>query len=390
MEIVYLLFIFFYGLALWSMERLWRRERTSISNKEYGASKVILIPFRNETKHLPRLLINLADVIPSSQEVVFIDDGSTDDSYAIISGFIRKQNLSRWVLLKSAGIGKKAALTTGVDYTQAEIILTTDADCILPPDWVRSMSRPFEQPETQLVAGPVMAVGRNGFFARFQQIEWGSILLLTNCLFSVGRPLMCSGANLAYRKSAFIAVQGYSGNEMHPSGDDEFLLKKIVRHYGVRALAYLKEKEVLVETQPAASWSSFVQQRVRWASKWRLHRSAGHALSAGLAFLLAIFEFASIPLLFGSMTMKLIFLLFWSAKILIEKRVLSKVLADFHLSQPLPYYIGTSFLHPIYVILVGIRVVSGNYSWKGRNHKTSFNFASKDVLETEGTSAVRP
>src|SRR5690606_23630614 len=114
--------------------------------------------------------------------VVFIDDSSTDGSSAIVSDFIRRENLDDWVLLKSAGIGKKAALTTGVQYTQAEQILTTDADCVLPSDWVIRMTRPFHQSDIQLVAGPVMTLGDTGFFARFQQIEWSSILLLTNYL----------------------------------------------------------------------------------------------------------------------------------------------------------------------------------------------------------------
>lgn len=379
MEFIYLFVIFSYVLSLWSMGRHWRWGRTSISNKEYGASKAILIPFRNESEHLPRLLINLKDIVASSQDVIFINDSSTDGSSAIVSDFITKENLNHWVLLQSAGIGKKAALTTGVQYTQAEIILTTDADCILPPGWVKRMTGAFCQPDIQLVAGPVMSRGRTGFFSRFQQIEWGSILLMTQCFFSIGTPLMCSGANLAYKRSAFLAVEGYSGNEMHPSGDDEFLLKKIVRYFGAQAVSYFKDKEVLVETPPAASRSAFIQQRIRWASKWRLHGSFGHALSAALAFLLAISELASLLLLFGSMRMKLIFLLFWSVKILTERIVLGKVLADFHLSHPFLCYIATSFLHPIYVCIVGIRAVSGNYSWKGRNHKTSSNFVRRDL-----------
>lgn len=372
MEIFFLLFIFFYALLLWSMERHWQLTRTSNFGGEYLASTVLLIPFRNEAEHLPRLLFNLENILHSSQEVVFIDDGSVDSSAAMVSDFLKKRNLSHWVLLKSAGAGKKAALTTGVHYSQAEIILTTDTDCLLPHDWVRRMTWSFQQSEIQLVAGPVMTIGESGFFTRFQQIEWGSILLVTRYLFAIGSPLMCSGANLAYRRSAFIAVGGYSGNEMYPSGDDEFLLKKIVQYFGVQSVNFFKNKEVLVRTQPAVSWSAFIQQRVRWAGKWRLHRSFGHTLSAALAFLLATVELATLLLLFGSISQKLTFLFFWGLKVLIERRVLGKVLADFHRSHPIYYYIGTSFLHPIYVIWVGIGAISGKYTWKGRNNQFKF------------------
>lgn len=369
MEIFFLLFIFFYALALWCVGRHWQQKRTFVPNKKYLASKAILIPFRNEAEHLPKLLINLADIVPSCQEVVFIDDSSTDGSSAIVSDFIRKENLDDWVLLKSAGIGKKAALTTGVHYSQAEVILTTDADCVLPSDWIRRMTRPFHQSDIQLVAGPVMTVGDTGFFARFQQIEWSSILLVTNYLFSIGRPTMCSGANLAYRRSAFLAVNGFSGNEMYPSGDDEFLLKKIVQHFGVKTVLYLKDKEVLVVTKPAAKWSSFIQQRVRWAGKWRLHRSISHASSAALAFVLAIVQLGSVVLLFGTREQKLVFLIFWAGKIGVEKRILQEVLATFRINLSFYRYVASSFLHPIYVVLVGILAIPGKYSWKGRNNR---------------------
>ena len=372
MEIFFLLFIFLYALLLLSMKRHWQLKQTSNSNGEYGASTALLIPFRNEAEHLPKLLLNLKKILHSSQEVVFIDDDSADDSAAMVWDFLKKRNLNHWVLLKSAGPGKKAALTTGVQYSQAEIILTTDADCLLPHDWVRRMTWPFQQSETQLVAGPVMTVGGSGFFSRFQQIEWGSILLVTRYLFSIGKPLMCSGANLAYRRSAFLAVKGYSDNEMYPSGDDEFLLKKVVQHFGVQAAMYLNDKEVLVETQPAANWSAFVQQRVRWAGKWRLHRSFVNSLSSASAFFLATVELATIMLLFGSIGPKLVFLFIWVLKILIERRVLGKVLADFYRSHPIYYYIGTSFLHPIYVVWVGLGTISGKYTWKGRNNQFKF------------------
>jgi biofilm PGA synthesis N-glycosyltransferase PgaC len=368
MEIFFLLFIFFYALLLWSMESRWRPNTTFFADGEHGTSVALLVPFRNEAAHLPSLLSNLENTLSPSQEVIFVDDSSSDDSGTLVSDFIRERKRNHWVLLRSTGLGKKAALTTGVHYTRAEVILATDADGVLPPNWVKIMTRPFQQPETQLVAGPVMTLTQVGFFARFQQIEWGSILLMTQYLFSTGRPLMCSGANLAYRRSAFLAVGGYSGNDMHLSGDDEFLLKKIVGHFGRPATAYLHEKGVLVETQPLASWSAFIQQRVRWASKWRLHRSWSHASSAVLAFCAAAVVIASLWLLFGSSGQRLTFLLFWAVKIMVERKVLGDVLADFQRSQPFYSYVATSILHPVYVIWVGMASISGKYTWKGRTN----------------------
>ena len=366
MEAFYLLFILLYVLLLWSMERRWLQKGAPVSDLVYKGKVALLVPFRNEAEHLPGLLTHLERLHYPLAQLIFIDDDSSDDSAGMVSDFIRERNLSSWVLLKSRGIGKKAALTTGVHFAQADIILTTDADCMLPPDWVQRMVQAFTQPEIELVAGSVITGSASGFFARFQQIEWASILLLTKYLFSTNRPLMCSGANLAYRKSAFLTVEGYSGNDMYPSGDDEFLLKKIVGRFGKQAVTYLHEREVLVETRSLASWSAFIQQRIRWAGKWRLHRSWSHALSAALAFGLAVVQLASLILLFGSREQALVFLVFWAIKTGVERRVLGEVLAVYHIQPSFHQYLASSFLHPIYVVLVGIRAIRGKYTWKGR------------------------
>jgi len=354
------------------MKARWQQAEPNASHREFGGKTAILIPFRDEGENLPDLLINLDRIVPPAQEVIFIDDASTDGSVTLISAFLRERKHDHWILLESTGIGKKAALTTGMNFTQAEIIITTDADCILPNQWVEHLTEAFCSHEIQLVAGPVMTVARPGFFFCFQQIEWASILLTTNYLFSKGSPLMCSGANLAFRKSAFIAVEGYLGNDIYPSGDDEFLLKKVIQKYGVNSVTYLQGKEVLVNTQPQPTWTAFFQQRIRWAGKWRFHGSVGQAFSAILAFVLALLEMSTVLLLFGSSCAWLTFLVFWPVKVGMEKYVLGKVLADYHRGQSLSCFIRTSFLHPIYVILVGMRAIFGKYSWKGRNHNYKF------------------
>src|SRR5690554_6594278 len=368
MELFYLLFIFFYAFFLWSMKRHWQKERGEVLYREGGGNTAILIPFRNEAENLPGLLIHLENILSSSQAVVFIDDGSMDGSAILISSFIQERKQDHWVLLENVGRGKKAALTTGINYTRAEIILTTDADCNLPDQWVYHMTQVFYNDEIQLVAGPVITAGGAGFFSCFQRIEWASLLLMTKYLFSKDRPLMCSGASLAYRKSAFLTVEGYVGNDMYPSGDDEFLLKKMVQKYGVNSMAYLQGPEVLVKTLPLSTWTAFFWQRIRWAGKWRLHGSVGPAFSGVLAFVLALIEISTVLLLFGPVESWFIFLVFWAVKVGIEKNVLGKVLADYQMSHSLSCFIRTSFIHPVYVILVGLRAVDGKYSWKGRNH----------------------
>src|SRR5690606_39941169 len=62
------------------------------------------------------------------------------------------------------------------------------------------------------------------------------------------------------------------------SSDLVFLLMKITRMFGPASFQFTSRKDTLVKTKPLFSISSFIQQRVRWASKWKLHRSGKHDL----------------------------------------------------------------------------------------------------------------
>lgn len=182
---------------------------------------------------------------------------------------------------------------------------------------------------------------------------------------------MCSGANLSYRKSAFLEAMGYEGNRDFSSGDDEFLLKKIVKTFGAESCIYLPFAENLVQTKPEPSWKALINQRVRWAGKWKAHRSFSHAVSAVFSFLVQFVWLGSIGLLtLGSLGI-LIFGLVWTSKILGEKRSLGKVLRSLGIKYRKTDSVLTSFIHPIYVLAVGFGAVVGNFTWKGRRNSRS-------------------
>src|SRR5690606_24556805 len=148
-------------------------------------------------------------------------------------------------------------------------------------------------------------------------------------LFSKKQAAICSGANLAYRRSAFLKVKGYLGNGEHLSGDDEFLLKKIVRHFGTGSAVYINEAEALVKTAAEPGLTSFVQQRVRWASKWRMHGLSPNFNAALFTVALAVFQVGSILLIFGGYFSQLVFLAFWFFKVLTEIKVLGGILKQY-------------------------------------------------------------
>lgn len=329
-------------------------------------SVTLLIPFRNELKNLENLSAELPKLDYPNLKIILIDDQSEDDSLVFLQEKLKSDR--RVKILQSPGIGKKKAIEFGVNASDTELILCSDADCSFPKDWVRETVQPFSDPKIQLAAGPVISKGKTDIFQRFQQIEWSSILLLTQYFFTQKQPVMCSAANLAYRKSAFEAVKGYNQNWQHPSGDDEFLLKKISQHFGGECCVYLPFSENLVFTKPHATFSDLLIQRKRWAGKWKVHRDNVNALSAVFSFLIQLVWLGSVVLLGFGIWGTLVFSVVWLGKILAEKRVLGKILLGFGMKLSFFDFLWTGILHPFYVIFVAFDSIRGKFTWKGRGN----------------------
>lgn len=355
--------------ALFGLLSLWTKQQFLEQKINLKKKVSILVPFRNEQKNLPQIFESICSLSYRPVEVIFIDDHSQDSGGQILEHLIQESSNSRITIsiIPNSGIGKKAAIETGVRTAGGEIIFTTDADCFLPKNWIEEKLGCFEDTKVQMVAGPVMTMDENGFFYRFQQIEWASILLVTKGGFQLGSPIMCSAANMAYRKRAFFEVDGYNGNDHVLTGDDEFLLKKITKRYGRGAAVYQNHYHGLVLTQPQESWNGLFAQRSRWASKWRMHGNLSHLLTAVVPVLLQMVFLSSLILLFQGKLSFLLFFFLWLFKIGAERFVLGKVLSDFRIYPHFMIYLVTSIIHPVFVVVTVTRIFFGPGKWKGRS-----------------------
>lgn len=362
----YLLWTGCYVVLLSRLSEKWQKFKPKATITKELPSVTLLIPFRNELENLPDLVEELYKIDYSQLRIILVDDHSEDGSFDFLQEKFESDHRVR--ILKSPGVGKKEAIEFGLKASASELIVCSDADCSFSKAWVKEMVAPFSDPQVQFVAGPVISSGGTHFFQRFQQIEWSSILLLTHYFFIQKQPLICSGANLCYRKSAFDAVKGYDQNRQHLSGDDEFLLKKISAHFGGQSCVYLPFLENLVFTKPQESISSLFNQRIRWAGKWKVHRDIAHALSAVFSFFIQVIWIGTVFLLFFGGFGVLTFIVVWAVKVLAERRAMGKVLRGFELDLSFLDFLKTGIIHPIYVIIVGLGAVLGKFTWKGRSN----------------------
>lgn len=336
----------------------------------------IVMAARDEAAHLEACLERLLaqDYPEDRYEVIVVDDGSADGT-AQIAGKVaardhRVRLLSTEAMLGQSG-SKKAALSLGIGVAQGEIVLTTDADCLVPPSWVRGLVAYFG-PETGLVVGfsQIGAPGQvRGARMGYEAVDF---LCLMSCLLgSAGHdhPMAASGQNLAYRKEAFRQVGGYERVRHRASGDDVLLLQ-MIRRFTRWHIAFATDPQTYVIHSPSSSWGGFLRQRIRWASNAPLqllfdpffffYMVATFALNLLLilAPLLVLKGGLSAAAALGSGV----------AKILAEWRIFRQGSEFFERQELQRFFPLWVLLQPLHVVVVGSLGCLGVFPWKGRWH----------------------
>lgn len=332
----------------------------------------VIIPVRNEAEHLPHLLRDLARQNYPMQllQVLVIDDHSEDNTLALAKATqapytLTVLELSNYVNQR----GKKAAVQLGVQQATGELLMFTDGDCRVGPEWLRAYAHLYGTDHPCFISGPVCFSPTPTAFARMQLVEFASLIGIGGASIGMGKPNMCNGANLAYTKEAFTAVGGFAGNEHIASGDDEFLLHKVDKSFPGR-VNFLKNSEAIVYTEPRKSLVSFVQQRVRWASKWKSYRNVPVQLVALCVFVVNLLLFLAIPaLLWWGLSLE-VFLAAYLAKFVIDFLFLETVLRFMRRRAYLWYMLPLQLVYVPYVLVTALLGLTGRYRWKGRTINT--------------------
>jgi len=324
----------------------------------------IVIPARNEEARLPALLraLQLQDYPAAQVEVLVIDDHSTDGTASIAENAAAPVRLLR---VPEDRAGKKAAIEQGVLAAGASLVLTTDADCVPGPRWLQNIAALHAARGSAFIAAPVRYHHPTGVCAVFQTLDFLTLQGITAASVATGFHSMCNGANLAYTKDAFLAVDGFAGVDHLASGDDLLLMHKIARHYPGR-VHYLHHPDAIVDTDPAPGWRAFWKQRIRWASKsahYDDRRIFGALLLVYLfnlwLLVLLVAGFYDPACWWGGAALLVL-------KTIVELRFLVPVARFFGQQQLLKWFPLLQPLHIAYTVLVGLMSQFGTYEWKGR------------------------
>jgi cellulose synthase/poly-beta-1,6-N-acetylglucosamine synthase-like glycosyltransferase len=351
-----------------------------ISNKQLAIGNTlstsisIIIPARNEEENIYGCLESvISQTYPKNLfEVIVVDDFSTDNTPEIVNSYAKKNvtliSLKDFINEVEINSYKKKAIEIAISKAKGDLIVTTDADCIVPNLWLQTIALFYEKHYPAFISAPVSYYGENNFLQIFQSLDFMTLQGITGASVYKKFHSMCNGANLAYEKKAFLEVGGFAGIDNIASGDDMLLMHKVFEYFPERVL-FLKSPDAIVQTKPAETLKEFLNQRIRWASKADRYTDKKITAVLSLVYLFNIWIF-----FFGILSIFYPSVFLWFLGVLIAKTIVElffiypvamffkkeKLLWWFPLAQP---------FHILYTIVAGGLGKFGSYKWKERKVK---------------------
>jgi len=341
----------------------------------------IIIPARNEEQHIENCLHSiLQNNYPTHLlEIIVVDDHSEDDTANIVKKYISQNvqliSLSEHVSTKINSY-KKKAIEVAVAQATGTLIITTDADCIVPPKWLQTIAAFYEEKNPAFIAAPVSIDCGWSFIQIFQSLDFMTLQGITAAVVNKKQMTMCNGANMAYERTAFFEVGGFAGIDTIASGDDMLLMHKIYKQYPDRVL-FLKSENAIVKTAAVNTIKEFFNQRIRWASKAEKYDDKRILPVLVLVYffnvvmlitpIIIIFQKTSISILNTQYTILSLWLLLLLLKTVAELFFIFPVANFFNKKSLLWFFPFMQPFHICYTIIAGWLGKFGKYSWKERN-----------------------
>lgn len=332
----------------------------------------VLVCARNEERVIQECLQSLHNQSYPQHlyEIILLDNHSTDNTIAIAKDLglpqLRIADLSK--VLDEGQTFKKEAVSYGLKQAKGEWILITDADCIVPRDWISSSISFAEVSGKKVVAGPVEIMASASFLSKYQQIDMAGLMIATGGGLNTESLLSANGANLIYHKDTLKGSSAFIDSRRFASGDDIFLIQAIHQH-DPGTVGFLKSREAIVITKALSTWHEFFSQRRRWASKSHHLPHRGTRWINGVVLANACLICSHLILaVFADGWYALLLALHLVIKTLGDEYLLRESRLFFAIRHDWKQQIFNSIFNPFYITITGLSVlIKPGYHWKGRN-----------------------
>jgi cellulose synthase/poly-beta-1,6-N-acetylglucosamine synthase-like glycosyltransferase len=337
--------------------------RLRAAEQKHTPTVSIIVAARNEEKRIDSCLKSLEslDYPVEKYEVILVDDNSSDQTAQLIDQTCQKHE--NWTLIRLAEKsvelrGKKNALQNGINRAKGELIFTTDADCSVPPGWLRSMVNYFSA-DVSMVLGYSPLIRESKSYYRLLQFDNLFSAIAASAPVKLGYPFTSVGRNLAYRKSEYEKTGGFRALKKFRSGDDIHLTKRFHHHNGGR-IDYCADPATFVKTLIPSRFCEVLQQQIRKNSK--TFQLSFPTILAMLALFIHYLLLLFLPIFVSVILLPWLIVVIF--KFVMEFIVLRKAARIFRQSDLIPIIPLMQIIYPWYIIIFSLLGSLQFYQWK--------------------------
>ena len=244
---------------------------------DYTPGVTIVIPCFNEEEWITKTIQCAIDQnYPQEQlEVILVDDGSTDNSMALVRKFgerIRKEITGdRFIVIEQPrNMGKRHALAAGALRAKFDLLVFVDSDSFLEPNAIREIVQPFRNPKIGAVSGRTEVQNKwTNALTKMQAVRYYVAFRFMKAAESVFDAVTClSGPLACYRKALVLQYLDAWLNQKffgYPAtfGDDRSLTNYILAEHRT---GY--QDAAVCSTIVPSSMRVFIRQQMRWKRSW--------------------------------------------------------------------------------------------------------------------------
>jgi cellulose synthase/poly-beta-1,6-N-acetylglucosamine synthase-like glycosyltransferase len=358
-EIIFLTASAIYFLILIYLSLGLSKKFTTQDKKPYVS---VIIAARNEEENIVKCMQSLYDQDYSdlNYEVIIADDHSTDNTSALIERFIAdKKCFKKLVPDKESRLtGKVNALKSAVDASSGDILLFSDADCILPSSWISGMVKYYDD-NTGMV-NSFSVTNAEGIISGMQSIDLVFLISVAAGMANNGYPVSCIGNNMSVKKEAYNMTGGYS--QLPASVTEDYALLNGIKSLDKYKIIFPVDEKIIVTTKAHTSLKELLGQKKRWA--------LGGLSAPNISLLLMIISYTVnllmvLSLFFYSSGVFTIILF----KLLSEILFLHQVHKQLGITKNLRYFFFFEIYYILYTLLLPIILLfSRKIVWKGRTY----------------------
>jgi len=345
------------------------RLRPGTSGRLYTVS--VIVAARDEELHIEKCVRSLLeqDYPHDKFTITVVDDQSTDRTADIVMQLAKENSAIELLQLRGHPPGVSPiinAINEAIKKTSSEIILTTDADCVVGPKWISSMVSHFDD-KAGVISGLTIfehLQDVSSLLFGFQSIDLFSQTACGAGAIGMSTPINCNGSNMGFRRSAFNEVGGFGSIGQLNSGSDSLLAQRIAATPQWK-MRFAYEPEAHVTTLPVRSWGHLLQQRMRWAGQTSHYRGSTllFLVASFLLYLLlfiltpvSVFYLSILPVPFAALIIKFI----------IDYRIIAKFSKLTNVSGMTKYFFISELIHFPAILMAVFGGFFGSFEWKGR------------------------